>query len=104
MKKRIRKKKRVGEFQEFGFDVDATLRANMDREALYAFSDRFIAHIEANNLAFGGGIGPMVGGFVTRFARGSATDDDRASITTFLKSDPDVVQRQVGLLRDAWYE
>ena len=50
MKKRIRRKKRVGDFQEFGFDVDATLRANMDREALYAFCDRFIAHIEANSI------------------------------------------------------
>ncbi len=104
MKKRIRKKKHVREFQEFGFDVDANLRSNMDREALNAFTDRFIAHIEANNLAFGGGIGPMVGGFVTRFTRGSATEDDRASIATFLKSDPDVVQHQVGGLRDAWYE
>jgi uncharacterized protein YggL (DUF469 family) len=104
MKKRIRKKKRVGEFQEFGFDVDASLRSNMDREALYAFSDRFIAHIEANNLAFGGGIGPNVGGFVTRFVRGSATEDDRACTTTFLKNDPDVVQHGVGALRDAWYE
>ncbi len=73
-------------------------------EALYALSDRFIAHIEANNLAFGGGVGPLVGGFVTPFTRGSATEDDRASIATFLKSDPDVVQHQVGGLRDAWYE
>ena len=73
VKKRLREKKRVGEFQEFGFDVDATLRANMDREARYAFSDRFIAHLEANNFAFGGVIGPVVAGFVTRFERGSAT-------------------------------
>src|SRR5690242_21482497 len=84
MKKRLRKKKHVGEFQEFGFHVDASLRSNIDREALCAFSDRFIAHIEANNLAFGGGIGPMVGGFVTRFDRGSATEDDRTCVATFL--------------------
>jgi uncharacterized protein YggL (DUF469 family) len=63
-----------------------------------------ITHIEANNLAFGGGIGAMVGGFVTRFDRGSATEDDRARIMPFLKSDPDVVQHDVGALRDAWYE
>ena len=104
MKKRIRKKKHVGEFQEFGFDVDANLRSHMDREALYAFSDRFIAHIEGNNLAFGGGVGPMVAGFVTRFDRGSATEDDRASVTAFLTSDPDVARHEVGALRDAWYE
>jgi len=104
MKKRLRKKKHVGEFQQFGFDVDASLRSNMDREALSAFSDRFIAHVEANNLAFGGAIGPMVAGFATRFDRGSATEEDRASITTFLQGDPDVVQHEVGALRDAWYE
>jgi len=104
MKKRLRKKKRVGEFPEFGFEVDANLRSDLDREALYAFSDRFIAHVEANNLAFGGGIGPMLRGFVTRFDRGSATEGDRARITTFLKSDPDVVRHDVGALRDAWYQ
>jgi len=103
MKKRLRKKKHVGEFQELGFDLDGSLRPGMDREAVHAFSDRFIAHIEAQQLAFGGGIGPTVGGFVTRFGRGSATEEDRASVTSFLASDPDILKHVIGELRDAWY-
>ena len=102
MKKRLRKKNHVGEFQELGFDLDVSLRTGMDRDAVHAFGDRFIAHIEAQQLAFGGGIGPTVGGFVTRFGRGSATEDDRASVRSFLASDPDIVQHVIGELRDAW--
>jgi uncharacterized protein YggL (DUF469 family) len=58
VKKRIRRKKHLGEFQQIGFDVDAGLRPGMDRDAVHAFGDRFIAHIEAHHLAFGGGFGP----------------------------------------------
>ena len=76
----------------------------MDRDAVPAFGDRFIAHIEAHHLAFGGGIVPTVGGLVTRFGRGSATVNDRASDSSFLTSDPDVVHHEIGDLRDAWYE
>ncbi len=103
MKKRLRKKKHVGEFQELGFDLDGSLRPGIDREAVHAFTERFIAHIEAHELAFGGGIGPTVGGFVTRFGRGCATEDDRACVGSFLASDPAVIQHSMGELRDAWH-
>jgi uncharacterized protein YggL (DUF469 family) len=104
MKKRIRKKKRVREFQELGFDVDAGLRPGMDRDAVHAFGDRLIAQIEARHLAFGGGIGPTVGGFVSRFGRASATEGDRARIIAFLAGDPGVLQHEIRDLRDAWDE
>jgi uncharacterized protein YggL (DUF469 family) len=104
MKKRLRKKKHVGEFQQLGFELEGDLRAGMGRAADEAFTDRFLAHIEARQLMFGGGIGGgEVGGFVSRFDRGSATEDDRASVSAFLASDPDVVRHVVGELRDAWY-
>ena len=77
MKKRIRRKKRVGELQELGFDVDAGLHSGTDRDAVRAFSDPFISHIEAHQLAIDGGIGPTVAGFVARFSRRSAMADDR---------------------------
>ncbi len=79
------------------------LRPGMDRDAVRAFGDLFIAHVEAHHLAFGGGIGPTVGA-VTRFGRGSATVDDRASVISFLTSDRDVIHYGIGDLRDAWYE
>ena len=73
----------------------------MDRDAVRALGERFIAHIEAQHLAFGGGIGPRVGGFATRFSRGSATADDRASVISFPTNDPDVTHHRIGDLRDA---
>jgi len=104
MKKRLRKKKHIGEFQELGFEVDGDLRPGMERDDVGAFTDRFLAHIEARKLAFGGGIGGGdFGGFVARFGRGTATNDDRASVAAFLASDPDVTRHVVGELRDAWY-
>lgn len=104
MKKRLRKKKHVGEFQELGFEVVAKLRPDLGRDAINAFTDRLIAAIEAQQLAFGGGVGTEINGFVTRFARGSATADDRTRVSAFFASDPDVVQHEIGGLRDAWYE
>lgn len=104
MKKRLRKKKHVGEFQELGFEVEAELRPELGRDKVHAFTDRFIAIIEAQQLAFGGGIGTTISGFVTRFARGSATANDRACVIAFFAADPDVVRHQIGDLRDAWYE
>jgi hypothetical protein len=76
-------------------------RPGMGRDAVRAFGERFIAHIEAQHLAFGGGIGPRVGGFATRFRLGSATAYDRASVIPFLTNDPDVTHHRIGDLRDA---
>lgn len=101
MKKRLRRKKHVCEFQEFGFEVEIGLRPGMNQGEVHAFTDRFIAIIEAHQLAFGGGIGATVSGFVTRFERGS---EDRACVIAFLASDFDVVRHEIGELRDAWYE
>jgi hypothetical protein len=79
VKRRLRKKKRVGEFRELGFGVRADLRPGIDDAEIETFVDRMIAFVEARQLAFGGG-GEHNGkfdAFVTRAGRGSATDDDR---------------------------
>lgn len=53
MRKRLRKKKRVGEFQEFGVELEMKLRTGVDFDT---FLDDFIRDaVEANGLAFGGG-------------------------------------------------
>lgn len=104
MRRRIRKKKRVGEFQELGFEVTAELRDGLSEADFGAFLDRWISAIEARRLTFGGGGGEgRFGGFVVRAGRGSATDDDRASLSALLQSDAVVVGHEVGELRDAWY-
>jgi uncharacterized protein YggL (DUF469 family) len=53
MRKRLRKKKHVGEFQELGVELEMTLRAGVDFDE---FLDAFLCDaVEANGLAFGGG-------------------------------------------------
>lgn len=105
MNKRLRKKKRVGEFKELGFGLLGDLRPGTSDDDIDAFVDRLIVVVEARKLGFGGGGGRdgKFEGFVTRMARGSATEDDRAAISAFLASDPAVILHEVRELRDAWY-
>jgi uncharacterized protein YggL (DUF469 family) len=104
MKKRLRKKRYVGEFRELGFEVIGRLCAGLSAEDFSAFLDRWIDIVEARRLAFGGGGSDgEFGGFVTRAGRGCATDEDRSALKAFLESDPAVLHHEVGQLRDSWY-
>lgn len=106
MNKRLRKKKRVGEFKELGFELAADLRPGIAGDESEALLDRLIDVVEARRLGFGGGAGrdDKLEGFVTRMGRGSATEDDRAALAAFLAGDDAVVRHEVGALRDAWYQ
>lgn len=105
MKKRLRKKKRVGEFKELGFELLGDLRPGISNDSIDAFVDRLIVVVEARKLGFGGGGGRdgKFAGFVTRIGRGSATEDDRTALAAFLAGEDAIVRHEVGVLRDAWY-
>ena len=105
MNKRLRKKKRVGEFKELGFELLGDLRPGISDDDIEAFIDRLIVVVEARELGFGGGAwrDHKLEGFVTRMGRGSATEDDRTALAAFLAGDDAVVRHEVGALRDAWY-
>lgn len=106
MKRRLRKKKRVGEFQELGFEVIADLRVGLSPSEFDAFLERWICAVEGRQLTFGGG-GANDGkfeGFVARAGRGNASDQDRAMLAAFLESDPAVIRHEVRELRDAWHD
>ncbi|AKV04391.1 hypothetical protein AKJ09_11054 [Labilithrix luteola] len=105
MNKRLRKKKRVGEFKELGFELRADLQPGLTESAVDALVDRLIDVVEARQLAFGGGGGgdDKLEGFVQRARRGSATEDDRAALAAFFERDESVVRHEIGALRDAWY-
>lgn len=104
MKRRLRKKKRIGEFQELGFEVLADLRDGLSPNEFDAFLDRWISAVEGRQLAFGGGYDGKLEGFVARAGRGSASDEDRAMLAAFLESDAAVIRHEVRELRDAWHE
>jgi hypothetical protein len=105
MKKRLRKKKRVGEFKELGFEMRGDLRPGLSGDDIEAFVDRLIDVVEARSLAFGGGAGrdDKLDGFITRAGSGSATEEDRAALAALLHGDTEIARHEVGALRDAWH-
>lgn len=106
MKKRLRKKRRVGEFQEFGFEVHIKLKDILDTITSDRFLDDFIFQaIEANGLLFGGGgRDDTWEGFVTLNRRGSTTQLHQDQIRNWLSGRPEVLEFKIGDLQDAWYD
>ena len=105
MRRSLRKKRRVGEFQEFGFDATYTPATELSAYDCDKLLEAFIEQaIEANGLACGGGGFVRMEFFVTRMKRRrSATDADRRIVQNWLESRADVVSFNIGGLRDAWY-
>lgn len=108
MRKRLRKKLHLKEFQELGFEIWFKMKSILNVEDHNQFWDDFIEEaIEANGLAFGGGFGPEEeqgqGFVVTSHDRGSATDEHRAMVQAWLMNNPEIVECRVEPLRDAWY-
>lgn len=99
--KRLRKKLRVGEFQESVFLISFML-PEIDQEALDRFTDRFLNEGMGNNgLQFGGGISESVEGFVRLDKRGSVTGEHRTLVRSWLAMDPLVADIEIGELIDA---
>ena len=105
-KRRLRKKLRVGEFQELGFDVTYTSKAELTALERDKLLDAFVeCAIEASELAAGGGGITTMNFFVASSKRrGSATEMHRQVVATWLSSRADVASFEVGVLRDAWYD
>ena len=108
MKKRIRKKKHLGEFQEIGFELEFTfdIGSTIDEEnkVLYAFIDHAI---EDNNLFFGGGgEGGLWSGVA--YANGPpgtrTTPEQRAAVLTRLEDHPRVITAKASDFFDLWYD
>ena len=60
----------------------------------------FIAQlIEKRGLAFTGN----EEGYITKFGRGSATEEDREAVSKWLKEQPGIDRIAIGPLEDAWY-
>lgn len=104
MRKRLRKKKRLGEFQEWAFHVLAELVEGLSDPDLEVFVDRWIDAVEARNLGFCGGCGQadLLEGVLGRPGRGSPTPEDRVSLAAFLDGDPFVLRYQLGPDFDRW--
>lgn len=96
MRKRLRKKKHMGEFQEWGVEFELTLKSGVEFDA---FLDEFLEDcIESRGLAFGGGGGgTKLKGFVelgqsdehlANLAHVAAWFANSASIDNYSMSEP----------------
>lgn len=105
MRKRLRKKKRFGEFAEHGFLVAMTPTAPLGSSARETLLDRFIEEaIERNDLSCGGGGEDVWEFFVTATGRrASVTETQRRSVEAWLRSRPDVGAYTLSSPIDAWH-
>jgi len=104
LKRRLRKKHHLGEFQEFGFKISTKLKINASELEFDKFCDDFIGMIEENNLAFGGGGEINVWeGFVCSWNKfASPSYEDREKVKMWLENRKEVVNCEVGEFIDAW--
>ncbi|EDQ01761.1 hypothetical protein SHEWBE_1761 [Shewanella benthica] len=101
--RRLRKKLRVDEFQEFGFDVNWTFAESVSEELIDTVVDQFIDQvIEPRQLGFHGGGHKQWEGIIATQAIGKCSEDDRSAVIEFWKGQTvsDVV---VSELYDIWW-
>ncbi|WP_110971280.1 MULTISPECIES: YggL family protein [Pseudomonas] len=99
--RRLRKKLCVGEFQELGFELNLEFKEDLSDEAIDAFLDAFLAEaMDANGLDYVGGDDF---GLVCSAKRGSATEEQRATVEAWLKGRGELTKIEISPLLDAWY-
>lgn len=101
MRRRVRKKLRLGEFREFGLELTFALPTDSSEAQLDAFWHELVEEVESRGLLVGGGSGQRWDAFVTR-ARGSATEGDRDALRGWLEQHGLVTEVRIGELVDAW--
>lgn len=98
--RRLRKKLHIDEFQELGFEVAFRLRDGLSADEMGAFWDAFIGDaIEGNGLLYGG----STRGMACLRKRGSANEQHREAVRSWLAGRSEVSETEVGPLIDVWY-
>jgi uncharacterized protein YggL (DUF469 family) len=101
MRKRLRKKLHLREFQELGFEVKFKINPDLSIQDRNDLLDRFIEEaIEANGLMFGGGGLNEWDGMAALCAHGSTTSEHQLLVETWLNNEFNVFSYQIGELFD----
>jgi uncharacterized protein YggL (DUF469 family) len=100
MKKRLRKKLRLREFQQMGFHTDFNLAISLSPQEMNAFWYKLIAFVEGQGLEIGGGLTSF---YVVRPGRGTTTEADRESLMVWLHQQLEISNVKVWPLDDAWH-
>ncbi|MGL5286049.1 hypothetical protein SAMN05880558_115107 [Aeromonas sp. RU39B] len=101
--RRLRKKLRVDEFQELGFDLNWNFPVNTSEAQIDALVDNFVrAIIEPRGLAFAGSGHLAWEGMICTQAIGKCSDEDRAAVEGWLR-DQGMENVKATALFDIWY-
>lgn len=104
MRKRLRKKLRLGEFRELGFALGFRIGAPWGSKGADEFIDAFLAEaVEPQGLGFLGGGRDEWTGFVTAFGRRSVTPSQRDAVLAWLRAHEVAHAVRAGPLVDAWH-
>ncbi|MBO2636276.1 YggL family protein [Shewanella algae] len=101
--RRLRKKLRVDEFQELGFDVSWRFADSVSEEQIDPLVDRFIDEvIEPRGLGFHGGGHREWEGIIATQRIGKCTEDDRSAVKAFWDAQP-ISELEITELYDIWW-
>ncbi|GGJ92206.1 YggL family protein [Pseudomonas matsuisoli] len=105
MKRRLRKKLYLGEFQEHAFELKVSFKEALDEDALDTFLDAFIDYVEARELDYIGGFDPkwLEGTVMANKRYASPSEDDRKALESWLNARSEVTNVEISELFDAWY-
>lgn len=102
--RRLRKKLRVGEFQEFGVNIELVFNhTNLEFEQAI---DELLDYVEAQECVFYGGgklAGNNISGFVCRSERGSLTETQVNELKNWLQQTPWITTFSVSGFIDVWH-
>lgn len=101
MKKRLRKKKRLAEFKEFGWYVDYQFKS-ISREADFAFWDTLLDKVESLELLIGGSTTSFFAHPAGRVPQATAQQRQQ-QLQQWLARQPGVGAVTISPLTDAWY-
>ena len=101
--RRLRKKLRVDEYQELGFDIAFKLADDSDDVAIDTFINKFFTEaIEPNGLGFGGEGDTLWHGLICTQKLGKCTEEHRASVEKWLNENG-ATTVAVSDLYDVWW-
>ncbi|PCI58798.1 MAG: hypothetical protein COB35_13000 [Gammaproteobacteria bacterium] len=101
--RRLRKKLRVDEFQELGFDVAWQFNEGITGEELDSFINKFFAEvIEPNGLGFGGEGDHLWHGLICTQKLGKCTEEHRQAVEKWLTNNG-AKSASVSELYDVWW-
>ncbi|HEY9225640.1 MAG TPA: 50S ribosome-binding protein YggL [Gemmatimonadaceae bacterium] len=105
MNRRQRKKHRIAEFVELGFELKFALPSDWADDQVDVFWERAITTIESLGLGVAGGTGHDWGVFVTGLReRVSVSESQREALLAWLAEQPGVSSLVASQLRDAWHD